>query len=123
MLDTPVFYQAGSLFFGETKIPLEASWYAIDLPTDTRPYFWISMQWSRVPLLLKQFGRQGLIWLDWGLLVTVTKLIVAVTLAGICVLLPLGRLSRGEKTFTRLQVCFYFASLGLGFLVLEMAVF
>lgn len=124
LLDTPVFYQsARAIFHGEAIIPSAAFWYALEPPTDAQPYFWKSMRWNRVPSLLKQFGRQGLIWLDWGLLATVAKLIAAAALAGLLILLPLGQLPKGEKPLTRPWVCLYFASLGLGFLVLELAVF
>lgn len=124
LLDSPVFHQtAEAIFYADGEIPTDASWYFHDVPTDAQPYFWKSMKWTNMPALLKEFGRKGLIWLDWALLATVAKISVATALAGILILLPLGRLPAGRKPLTRPRVWLYFSSLGLGFLTIEMVVF
>ncbi|MGC9453022.1 MAG: hypothetical protein ACP5I4_16420 [Oceanipulchritudo sp.] len=124
LLDEPLFFEAAlALQGGQWRFPEEATWYSLEPPTDDRPYFWRSMRWGNLPRLLREFGRQGLVWLDWTLLATVTKLLVAGLLAGILILLPLGRLPRGRPPITRQRVWIYFTALGLGFLVLEMAAF
>ena len=123
-LDEPVFFQTALAIMGGTQpIPAAADWYARRPPTDDRPYFWQSMQWRKVPALLQDFGRQGLPWLDWSLLATTVKLAVAALLAFLLILLPLGRLPAGRRPVTRPRVWLYFTSLGLGFLLLEMAAF
>ncbi len=123
-LSTPVFFHIARAFLaGDHALPPEASWYSNRLATDRRPYFWQSMQWSNVPALLNQFGRQGLVWLDWSLLATIAKVVVAGLLAAVLILLPQGRLPRGSGAISRLNVWIYFTGLGLGFLLLEMAAF
>ena len=124
LLPEPIHYlTARAVLADDGEIPGDAQWYSIAVPTLNRPYFWQSMQWHKVPALLQEFGRQGLIWLDWSLLATVVKILVAGVLAILLILLPLGRLPRGTGSITRPRICLYFVALGLGFLFLEMAAF
>ncbi|MEX0329974.1 MAG: hypothetical protein AB3N64_00995 [Puniceicoccaceae bacterium] len=124
ILDRPVYHEAAlALFSGVGKLPEEADWYSRNVPTDNRPHFWKTMRWSKLPKLLNEMGRNGLIWLDWSVLVSVMKFIVAAILAASLILLPLGRLPRRKATFGPLSIVAYFGALGLGFLSLEMAAF
>ncbi len=123
-LPEPVYYRtARALLADDGKLPPEVSWYLIDPATDLRPYFWRSMRWGEVPDMLTEYGKQALIWLDWSLLVTVVKLIVAAALAVLLILAPLGKLPAGRAPQTRSRVALYFFGIGLGFLMLELAIF
>lgn len=123
-LAEPVYFDsAQALFEKDRELPASADWYKTEAAVDAKPYFWHSMKWRNVPALLKEFGRRGLVWLDWSLLATVAKLVAAGLLALLLILFPLGRLPKGRPPLTRPRVCLYFASLGLGFLLLEMAAF
>lgn len=123
-LPEPILYTAAAAILGgEESLPASADWYRTEAVSDARPYFWHSMKWDRVPALVREFGRQGLIWLDWSVLASVVKLLIAAVLAGLLIIAPLGRLQKSRPPVTRLRVCLYFAALGLGFLLLEMAVF
>ena len=124
LLESPVFHNASQVIFsGQGRLPVEADWYLSDPPDDVRPYFWRSMQWSHLPELLRKFGRQGLIWLDWSLLMTLAKLVLASVLAAVFIIAPLGRLPRVHRPSGRRETFVYFSMLGLGFLLLEMAAF
>lgn len=121
---TPLYETARALLTGEGEVPDEASWYSLEAATDQKPYFWHSMLWKRLPELIGEYGRQGLVWLDWAVLTLVAKLLLASVLAAVLILLPLGRLpSAKEGYISRSRVLVYFTSLGLGFLLMEMAVF
>jgi hypothetical protein len=123
-LPDPVLYlSARSILANEGELPESGKWYRTQPATDNHPYFWWSMRWKSVPGLLSTFGKQGLIWLDWGILATVAKAVVATVLAASLILLPLGRLPRGEAPISRASVFWYFGSIGMGFLLLEIAVF
>ena len=123
-LPDPVLYlSARSILANEGELPESGKWYRTRPATDNHPYFWWSMRWKSVPSLLSTFGKQGLIWLDWGILATVAKAVVATALAASLILLPLGRLPRGEEPVSRASVFWYFGAIGMGFLLLEMAVF
>ncbi|MEX0325579.1 MAG: hypothetical protein AB3N33_05775 [Puniceicoccaceae bacterium] len=124
ILEQPVYHAAAmALLSGEGSLPVEADWYSRDVPTDDRPHFWKTMRWSKLPDLLNALGRNGLIWLDWSILVSVVKFIVAAVLAGLLILLPLGRLPCRQATFGPMAIVTYFAALGMGFLSLEMVAF
>lgn len=123
-LPDPVLYlSARSILAGEGELPKSGQWYRTRPATDNQPYFWWSMRWKSVPSLLTTFGKQGLIWLDWGILATVAKAVVAAVLAASLIILPLGRLPRGGAPVSRASVFWYFTAIGMGFLLLEMAVF
>ncbi len=123
-LEAPVFYHtARALLAGDGTVPAAAEWYSRRPATDQQPYFWHSMRWPNVPELIRSFGRRGLVWLDWSLLMTAVKLVVAGLLAALLILAPYGRLPPGRRPVTRWSVLIYFAALGLGFLLLEMVAF
>lgn len=123
-LPSPLFYDtARALLAGEGEVPPEAAWHSLRSATDIRPYFWRSMRWKNLPELFRGFGSQSLIWLDWSLVILAVKLLAVTVLGILLILLPLGRLPRGSGPVTRPRVCVYFTSLGLGFLLLEMAFF
>lgn len=124
ILERPVYQEAAmAILGGQGAVPNEASWYSLSLSTDNRPHFWKSMRWSRLPGLMATLGRNGLVWLDWSILISVAKFCVALVLAAGLILLPLGRLPRGTVGFRRPAIVAYFGSLGLGFLTLEMVTF
>jgi hypothetical protein len=124
VLEAPVFYRtARALLAGDGVVPAAAEWYSRSPATDKQPYFWHSMRWPNVPELIRSFGRRGLVWLDWSLLMTAAKLVVAGVLAALLILAPYGKLPRGRRPVTRWSVWIYFTGLGLGFLLLEMAAF
>lgn len=114
---------ARSILADEGELPESGQWYRTRPATDYHPYFWWSMRWNSVPDLLSTFGKQGLIWLDWGILATAVKATVATVLAASLILLPLGRLPCGQNPVSRATVFGYFGAIGMGFLLLEMAVF
>ena len=124
MLERPVYHEAArALLMDEARLPEEADWFSREIPSDEQPHFWKSMRWSMLPLLINELGRNGLVWLDWSILVSVVKWLFAGILAGVFILLPLGRLPVGKVDFGRWAVVIFFGSLGLGFLMLELVIF
>jgi len=123
-LDEPVCFEAArAIWQGEGRLPAAASWRVLEPARDAQPYFWRSMQWDTLPELIDQLGRPGLVFLDWGLLALAAKMIVVAGLGAVLILLPLGRLPRVSGAPSRGSAALYFTFLGLGFLLLEMAVF
>lgn len=119
----PILYRsARAILNGDGSLPLEASWFSMRAPRDRSPYFWRTIEWRRLPELWETLGRSGMVWLDWTLLLTAVKLLVAGVLATFLILLPLGRLSASHGPRSRLEVLLYFAALGLGYMLVEMAV-
>lgn len=89
--------------------------------TDDRPYFFHFFKWSALSYLAS-LGRAGVTLADWGYLILVTTLVQAALVSGALIILPLAFLPKGRGVFrTRWRTFFYFFSLGLGFMFIEMA--
>ena len=122
--ESPLYFEAAaSALKNEQPMPSAATLYTLTPATDAAPYFWYSMRWRILPRLWKSVGRQGLVLLDWSALVLGLSLAVAAVLGLLFILLPLGRLPRSCPPLTRPGIFTYFFALGLGYLLLEMAVF
>jgi hypothetical protein len=123
-LDAPVFHQAARAVFEGGELPEAARWFHTAASDFTRPYFWRSLEWGRISGFLESMGRQrALSYLDWTLLLTVASASIAVLLAALLILAPLGRLPPAAGVYSRGAVAAYFGSLGLAYMLLELAVF
>ena len=89
--------------------------------TDDRPYFFHFFKWSALPHLAS-LGRAGMTLADWGYLILVATLAQAALVSGVLIILPLAFLPRGKGvTRVKWRTFFYFLSIGLGFMFIEMA--
>jgi hypothetical protein len=106
------------------EIPRAARLYSLRPASDVRPYFRHTMRWSVLPEAWRTLGREGLMLFDWGALMLAASLCVAALLGVALIVLPLGRLPRDDASpFSRARIVVYFSALGLGYMLLEMAVF
>jgi predicted membrane-bound spermidine synthase len=91
--------------------------------TDDRPYFSRFLKLHTLPELLALKERGGLPLLEWGYLVLIVSLALAVMASFLLVLLPLwlrrGDGPRGRRVQWRLL--FYFAAVGTAFMLVEIA--
>lgn len=87
--------------------------------TDERPFFAQFLRWSRIDVLLEQFGQRTVPFIELGVLVAGLAAVILTVLAVILVLLPLVRLS-GEPG-SRLRTLLYFGGLGVGYMWTELA--
>ena len=127
ILPEPSYYQAYlSLLEAE---PLETFYqnYAYDVrpPTDDHPFFGHYFKWGQTPQILAQFGKAWLPFGGGGYLVILSLLALAIILACLLILLPvgLGRLrrhnpARRASAFNQRNLM-YFGMLGLAFLCVE----
>ncbi|MDZ7841226.1 MAG: hypothetical protein U5R46_10480 [Gammaproteobacteria bacterium] len=123
-LDAPLFHLSARAVFEQTEPPEAARWFTTTPATLARPYFWRSLSWERVPDFLSAMGRQrALSYLDWTLLLTAASAVLAVLLALVLIVAPLGRLPPAAGVIGRGTVAVYFSALGLGYMLLELAVF
>ncbi|MEN8686111.1 MAG: spermidine synthase-like protein, partial [Desulfuromonadales bacterium] len=90
------------------------------VPTsDDRPFFSQFLRWSRIDLLLEQFGQRTVPFIELGVLVAGLAALILTVLAVILVLLPLVRLS-GEPG-SRFRTLLFFGGLGVGYMWVELA--
>ena len=109
--------------------------YAFDLrpATDQRPYFFDFFRWRALPLVLGEFRRSSIPFSELGYLILVATLLQATVLAVLLIVSPLALLPRREapadlavavpasRGRVRSQVLLCFFALGLGYLLVEMA--
>lgn len=123
VLEEPVFYQAARAVFQEQAMPAAADWFETAPATLSSPYFWRAMRWDRVPALVDQLGLRAMSHLDWTLILAAVAALTVALLGFVLILLPLGRLPTIRYPLGRLSVAGYFTTLGLGYMLLELAVF
>lgn len=122
--EEPVFYQsARAILTGERDLPDDVLRFATGTATQDQPYLWRSLRWERAPELLRSLGARGMAYLDWSLIFSLASLVVVSLLAFILILAPMGRLPRIAPPFSRLSLAAYFACLGFGYMLVEIAVF
>ncbi len=104
--------------------------YAVDPPTDDRPFFFHFFKWEQTPAVIAALGKTWQPFGGSGYLIFVLLLVLVMVLATVLVLLPLGALRRRlrvdvgdvakERKGSTLRYLAYFSLLGLGFMFVEM---
>ncbi len=100
--------------------------FAVDPPTDDRPFFFHFFKWVQTPVILLTLGQTWQPFGGSGILVLVALIILAALAALLFILAPLiwgrlrGRLATfGANPLPLGRVVLYFAALGFGFLLVE----
>lgn len=91
--------------------------------TDDRPFFFHTFKWRTLPELLRLGSRAGAPLVEWGYLILVATVLQSLVAAVVLILLPLGWVRRPSVGPGRAGVVVFFAGLGLGFMLLEIASF
>jgi len=134
ILYSPLAPERGGLYADILRAPdvkalFRAQPFQIEPATDDRPFFnqhtrWSSLRWSTVRDLLTQ-GKQGRMALEDRPVAEIsllTILLESIAIAAILILLPLARFARrGTAVAGRGRILVYFAALGLGFIMIEIA--
>ncbi|MDH4020850.1 MAG: hypothetical protein OEU84_14745 [Xanthomonadales bacterium] len=123
-LPEPWFFEgAGHLLGPADAAFLDDYKFNIHPATDNRPYFSHFLKWRTLPELLTLSERGGMPLLEWGYLVLITTLVLALLASLLLVLLPLwlgrGRGFRVAGLSWRIMV--YFAAIGTAFMFIEIA--
>jgi hypothetical protein len=101
--------------------------YAYDVrpPTDDHPFFGHYFKWAQAPQILAEFGKAWLPFGGGGYFVILALLILAILLAGVLILLPVGLWKLGQRNAQHtsspflLRNLIYFGLLGFAFLFVE----
>ncbi len=123
LLGEPALFDGVAALTGPDRAAFVAD-YAFDIrpATDDRPYFFDFFRWRALPALwaAARQGSAGL--LDWGWPVQLATLGVAVLSGLVLILLPARLLARRADRRLRRATAAYFLLVGLGFLLVEIAV-
>ena len=130
------YYSEGvsSLLAPDAKRQLFFRNYAFDLrpATDQKPYFFDFFRWRSLPLLLREFHRSSVPYVELGYVLLIATLLQATILAILLIISPLILARRfvpvslstrrpALRKAALLRVFLCFLALGLGFLFVEMA--
>ncbi|MCP4045639.1 MAG: SAM-dependent methyltransferase [Gammaproteobacteria bacterium] len=118
------YYEAAVRLLGPASTKFVADYkFNIHPATDNRPYFSQFLKWTTLPELLRLRNRGGMPLLEWGYLILVATLVVAVLASVLFVLLPLWFSRRTKLHADGLHWRFiaYFAAIGTAFMFIEIA--
>jgi len=123
-LPEPWFFKGASHLLGSAPAAFMDDYkFNIHPATDNRPYFSHFLKWRTLPELLALSERGGMPLLEWGYLVLIATLALALLTSVLLVLLPLWLTrnsgSRAAGQGWRLMV--YFAAIGIAFMFIEIA--
>jgi hypothetical protein len=123
LLDQPYFYLGAVALLGKGRDNfLSAYKFDVNPATDNRPYFFDFFKWHTLRESLSLKGQGGLTFLELGYPLLIATLLQAVLLSFLSVLGPLVAFHREELPWgINGSLVFYFFSLGLAFLFVEMA--
>ena len=121
LLREPYFFQGATALLGTAREDYAAD-YKFDLTpaTDDRPFFEHFFKWRILPEIWEKRAQGSFVFLDAGYPLLWWQVLQALVFSGLLILLPLGLRMRGHgRGLWRWSA--YFAMLGLGFLMIEMA--
>jgi hypothetical protein len=123
-LQEPWFFEGASRLLGPARASFMDDYkFNIRPATDNRPYFSHFLKWQTLPELLALKDRGGMPLLEWGYLVLVATLVLAVLVSFLLVLLPLWLRRRKETRARglRWRIMVYFPAIGVAFMFIEIA--
>ena len=125
ILRQPYLYEgANALLSDSRKRYLDQYKFKLDPATDDRPYFNHFFKWSSLAEIVTLRDRGGMALIEWGYVILVLTMLIAVGLSAVLILAPL-MFFRGHrmqpKTMNYAHVIIYFFTIGLAFLFIEIA--
>lgn len=122
VLARPYYYEGARALLGADRQDYIRQYpFALEAPTDDRPYFNHFIRWRQLPELRRQLQGRLPAFLELGSLLMTTALGQVAALAGVLIFLPLWpRRTALRATPGRGRVMLYFFLLGTGFMLLEM---
>jgi hypothetical protein len=92
--------------------------FRIEPATDNKPYFSQFIRMKSVPRLAELFGNRGVPYLELGYVVVLVSFLILFAVSVILILVPV--VLKGQKMIEKVRTFFYFGSLGMGYMFLEM---
>jgi hypothetical protein len=126
VLRQPYFYTGALSLLGDNDQQfLDQYKFNLEPATDDRPYFNHFFKWDTLAEIIQLRGKGGMPLIEWGYMILIVTLIVAVLMSILLILLPLLFLSRENNQtrikIKRIHVVSYFFLVGLAFLFIEIA--
>ncbi|MEW8671881.1 MAG: hypothetical protein AB2566_16075 [Candidatus Thiodiazotropha sp.] len=125
-LREPYFYRASKqIVSGKMDQLLQSYKYDLQPASDERPYFHHFFKWESFFEALKLRHQGGMPLIEWGYIILIITLVITALLSALLILLPLSIISRNTGStdvgVSRWRVFYYFFSIGVAFLFIEIA--
>lgn len=121
-LPEPVYYLAArALLEGDREKFYRRAPFQVRPAADERPYFFYTFRWRSLPRLLRTLGTRWLGFVARGYVFLVLAFVQSTLLAAGLILGPLLLLGRLRRAPGKAAAGVYFASVGLGYMLLEIA--
>lgn len=123
-LQEPWFFEAVSRLLGPARAEFMDDYkFNIRPASDDRPYFSHFLKWKTLPELLALRNRGGMPLLEWGYLVLIVTLVLALLVSFLIVILPLWFQRRKDESpgGIRWRLLVYFPAIGMAFMFIEIA--
>jgi hypothetical protein len=118
-LNDPWFFKAmDELMSPQAEAFAKSYPFRIEPATDNQPYFSQFIRMKSVPRLKELFGSYSVPYLELGYVVVLLAFLILFSVSVILILLPVTLI--GYKMAEKVRTFFYFGSLGLGYMFLEM---
>ena len=130
ILEEPIYWRASArLLSPDREAFYDEFLFHVKPATDDRPYYFRFFKWGSLTALREAAGTQWVNFVEWGQLILLATIGQALVASLLLVLAPLllaawwrgRRRARGSSGAVVARVIFYFAALGLAYLLLEIA--
>ena len=126
LLEEPYFYDGARALLGNRRDDfLDSYKFNLEPASDDQPFYFHFMKWSTLPELISLRHRGGSALIETGYLTLLATLAQVLVLSIIIILVPLFFIRHDRSVqsvkFNRAKVLCYFFTLGLGFLLIEIA--
>jgi spermidine synthase len=123
VLEESYFFDAAAALLTSREAFFDRYKFFVRPATDERPFFFHTFKWRVLPELLRLRTRGGMPLIEWGYFIVVAGVGQALLASLALILAPLFwiRRKRGPRREPTWRLIAYFASIGFGFLFLEIA--
>ncbi len=124
-LSSPVFYNASRSLFSDSRDRFIQQYkFDISASSDNRPYFYHTLKWKTFRELYRLRDQGAMPLLEWGYILLLFTLLIAMFLSALLIVLPLYFLNRTQNhgsSRSSGKVFSYFFSLGLAYIIIEIS--
>ncbi len=120
LLEKSFFYEGASQLLSKDRGNFIKNYkFNIEPSIDSRPFFYNFFKWSSLPELLKLRTQGTVSMIEWGYLILVATLLIALIFSLLFILLPIIAFKKLKQSYPKKSIMSYFFLVGLAFMFLE----
>ena len=120
LLEKPFFYESTSQLLSNDRDNFIKNYkFNIEPSLDNSPFFYNFFKWSSLPELLKLRTHGTVSMIEWGYIMLVATLLIALIFSLLFILLPIIAFKKLKQSYPKKSIMSYFFLVGLAFMFLE----